>query len=168
MAKKKDDVVQNPNEIVFSKTKGFGQINYGAVTTKALFDENSISVERIGKILFFKGKPKIDVVEFGTIENVEVKTHFSKGDLISGIVLGLLVIIFAFVGEDAPNIYNVFVGLVIIAALLFCSYGKNIVITKKDSTKVGLLSEGIGAGEEIESFLKKLEEKGVAVQRGKK
>jgi hypothetical protein len=162
--KKDESQIQNLNEIVFSKTKGVSRINYAVVTTKAVVGEKSLLVERIVRVLFFKGKPKTDTIDYEAIEKVEIKTHFSKGDLVSGIILGLFAIILALTGgEEGPGI---FVGLIIIAVMVFCAYGKNITIKKKDSTKVNLLSEGIGQKEEIEMFCKKLEEKGIIVQRG--
>lgn len=158
---------KNPNEIVFSKTKGFGSLNYGTVTTKALFNETSVLVERINKVLFFKGKPKTNTVEYNTIESVAITNHFSKGDLISGIIIGVLAIIFGALSEEGPGT-GIFVALIIIAVMTFCSWGKNAVITKKNGEKINLLSEGLGQSEEIETFIKKLGEKGISVQGGKK
>ena len=162
---KKEEVTKDPNEVVFSKTKGFGSINYGVVTTKAIFNETSVSVERMSKVLFFKGKPKTNVAEYNAIESVVIKTHFSLGDLISGVVIGLLAMIIAAAAEEGSGIV---VGLLIIAVMVFCAYGKNIVLTKKNGDKINLLSEGFGQSDEIESFLKKLEDNKVSVQRSKK
>jgi hypothetical protein len=164
----KTDTIKNPNEVVFSKTKGFGSVNYGTVTTKALFNETSVLVERISKVLFFKGKPETNTVEFNAIENVAVKNHFSKGDLISGIVLGALALIMASTGAFGDENPGIIVGPIIIAVMVFASYGKNAVITKKNGDRINLLSEGFAQSEQIETFLKKLEEKGVSVQRGKR
>ena len=122
--KKQEEDTNQPNEVVFSKTKGFGAINYGTVTTKALFNETSVLVECSSKVLFFKGKPETNIVEYNAIESVAIKTHFSKGDLISGIIIGVLAIIFALTGvfgDDGPGILG---GLIIIAFMVFCSYGK--------------------------------------------
>jgi hypothetical protein len=159
---KEEAKVENPNEIVFSKTKGVGSINYGSVTTTAAFGETSLSVERIGKVLFFKGKPKQDVVEYAEIAGAEVKTHFSKGDLISGIILGVLAIIFAATGAFGEEGPGILVGPVIIAVMVFCSYGKNIVVSRKNGSTVTLLSEGFGQKEGLEQFSKKLKEHGVS------
>ena len=150
---------KNPNEVVFSKTKGFCSMNYGSVTTKALFNETSVLVERVNKVFFSKGKPKTDTVEYNAIESVVIKKHFSKGDLISGIIIGVIPM---FTGFLIP------LGLFIIAFMVFCSYGKNIVITKKNGEEINLLGEGFGQSEERETFIKKLEEKGISVQEGKK
>jgi len=149
---------KNPNEVVFSKIKGFGSINYGSVTTKALFDETSVLVERIGRVLFFKGKPKTNTVEYNAIESVAIKNHFSIGDLISGIICFVLGIVFD----------QFIVGLIVLAVLVFCSWGKNVVITKKNGGKINLLSEAFAQSEEIETFTKKLGEKGISMQGGKK
>jgi hypothetical protein len=164
--KKKTEPV-NPNEIVFTKTKGVGNINYAVAITKVDVGENVLSVERTNKVLFFKGKPKTDRVEYGQIAQAEIKTNFAKGDLISGIVLGVLAIILALTGafgEEGPGIIT---GPIIIAVMLFCAYGKNIVLTRKDSSKVIIMSEGLGQGDEIEALKKKLAGHGVQVQGGK-
>ena len=149
---------KNPNEVTFSKTKGFGSINYGSVTTKALFSETSVLVERIGRVLFFKGKPKTDTVEYNAIESVAIKNHFSIGDLISGAICFVLGIVFD----------QFIFGLIVLAVLVFCSWGKNIVLTKKNGGKINLLSEAFAQSEEIETFTKKLGEKGISMQGGKK
>jgi hypothetical protein len=159
----KNESQVNPNEITFTKTKGFGSINYAVVVSKVNVGETGFSVERTNKVLFFKGKPKAATVDYGSIAKVEVKTNFAKGDLISGIVIGILAVIFALTGafgEEGPGILP---GLIIIAVMVFCSYGKNIVITRKDSSNVVIMSEGIGQGGEIETFRKKLSEYGVNI-----
>jgi len=165
---KQEEKAKNLNEFVFSKTKGVGSVNYGTVTTKAIFNETSVLVERISKVLFFKGKPETNNVEYNAIESVAIKTHFSKGDLISGIILGVLAIIFALTGAFGEEGPGILVGPIIIAVMVFCSYGKNTVITKKNGDKINLLSEGFGQSEEIEALMKKFEQKGVSVQRSKK
>ena len=165
----KKEEVKNPDEVVFTKTKGFGSANYGSVTTKAVFGGTGVSVERVSNVLFFKGKPKTDLVDYQSVEKVEIKTHFSKGDMISGIIIGVLVILIAIAGgygEDAGGV--ILIGPLVVALMLFCSYGKNIVISKKNSTKVNLLAAGFGQSDEIETFCRKLEEKGIAVQGRKK
>jgi hypothetical protein len=138
---------QNPNEFEFSKTKGFGAYNYGVVTTKAIAGETGLAIERIGKVLFFKGKPKTDTVEYQSIEKVEVKTNFSKGDLISGIIIAIISIC-------TLQVY----GLLFTALLLFCSYGKQIVITRKDSSRVFLLT-AIFQKEKTDRLIKLINEK---------
>jgi hypothetical protein len=165
---KKDVHQANPNEMVFTKTKGFGSMNYAVVSSKVNIGDTGFSVERTNKVLFFKGNPQTTAVDYGQIENVEVKTNFAKGDLVSGIILGLLAIIFALTGAFGEEGPGILAGPLIIAVMVFCAYGKNIVVTRKDFSKVVIMSEGLGQGKEIETFCKKLAEKGVAVYRGQK
>jgi hypothetical protein len=154
---KKETVKVNPNEIVFTKTKGFGSINYAVATSKVNLGETNLSVEKTNRVLFFKGKPKTDVVDYEGIANVEVKTNFAKGDMISGIVIGIIGIITG----------QIIIGLVITAFMLFCAYSKKIIITRKDSSKVVMMSEGLRQGDEIEALKKKLAEHGVNVPGAK-
>jgi hypothetical protein len=130
----------------FQKQKDLG-LTTGVVTTKAVAWETGLAIERIGKVLFFKGKPKTDTVEYQSIEKVEVKTNFSKGDLISGIIIAIISIC-------TLQIY----GLLVTALLLFCSYGKQIVITRKDSSRVFLLT-AIFQKEETDRLIKLINEK---------
>lgn len=162
MADKKLDAGKAPNEMAFSKTKGFGNINYAVAGTKVNFGETGLSIEQTNKVLFFKGKPKTSVVDYGSIAQVEVKTNFAKGDLISGIIIGVFAIILALTGAFGEEGTGILAGPIIIAVFVFCAYGKNIVLTRKDSTKVVIMSEGFGQGDEIEAFRKNLTEKGVA------
>jgi hypothetical protein len=127
--KEQEAKIQNPNQFEFSKTKGFGAYNYGEVTTKAVAGETSLAIERIGKVLFFKGKPKNDTVDYQSIEKIEIKANFSKGDLVSGIIIAIISIC-------TLQIY----GLLFTALLIFCAYGKQIVITRKVSSRVFLLT----------------------------
>jgi hypothetical protein len=53
--------------------------------------------------------------------------------LISGIAIGLIAIISGLVSEEVSGI---FIGLIVIAVMVFCAYGKNIVITRKNGDKV--------------------------------
>ena len=156
---KENSVQETPNEIIFTKTKGFGSINYAVAISKVNVGDTNLSIEKTNKVLFFKGKPKTDVVDYGAIANVEVKTNFAKGDLISGIVLGIIAIIMGIVSEDTSGL--IITGLVIIAFMIFCAYGKNIIITRKDSSKMVIMSEGFGQGDEIEALKQKLTEYGV-------
>jgi ACR3 family arsenite efflux pump ArsB len=86
-------------------------------------------------------------VEYQSIEKVEVKTNFSKGDLISGIIIAIISIC-------TLQVY----GLLFTALLLFCSYGKQIVITRKDSSRVFLLT-AIFQKEETDRLIKLISEK---------
>jgi hypothetical protein len=131
-------------EFEFSKVKGVGSVNYGRRISKIIMDTTALSIESVGKILFFTGKPKIYTAEYSSIDKVEVKTNFAKGDLISAIICLILTIVF---WEE-----NGFYGLFVVALLVFCSYGRNIIITKKDKSKIVIMSEGFGQQKEIDEF----------------
>jgi hypothetical protein len=47
----------------------------------------------------------------------------------------------------------------VVALLVFCSYGKNIIITKRDKSKIVIMSEGFGEKKEINEFCRVLNEK---------
>jgi hypothetical protein len=138
-------------EFQFSKVKGFGSINYGSRISKVTLDDTHLSVESVRKIFFVKGKPKTDTAEYSAIDKVEVRTNFAKGDFISAIICLILTIAF---WEE-----NGFYGVFVVALLVFCSYGKNIIVTKKDKSKIVIMSEGIGAKKEIVDFCGILNEK---------
>jgi hypothetical protein len=115
--------------------------------------ENSLSVDHTRKIMFFKGKTKTDTVDYQIIEKLEIKNYLSKGDLISAIIIGIISLI-------TLQLW----GLLIVAFLIAFSYGKNVLIIKKDSSVVclqigGPLSGGIGQKEEIDKFVAMLKEK---------
>jgi hypothetical protein len=143
--------VKNPNEFKFSKTKGFGAYNYGIISTQAVVEDQHLTVEKTSKWLFFKGKPKTAIIDYQSIENIAVKVHFSLGDLISGIIIAIISIAFSQLW-----------GLLFVALLIFCSYGKNIIITQKSSTsKVIIMCEGFSQQEAIDTFIKRVNEKTV-------
>jgi hypothetical protein len=169
MFEKKAEMQKNPNELVFTKTKGLGSMNYAVVSSVVNIDETGFSVKRTNKVFFFKKKPQVSTIDYDSIANVTVKTNFAKGDLISGIILGVFAIIIALTGAFGEESPGILVGPIIIAVMVFCAYGKNIVITRKDATKVIIMSEGFGQGDEIKAFCTKLAEKGVTVvYEGKK
>jgi hypothetical protein len=145
--------VQNPaaKEFKFSKVKGFGSVNYGRRISKVVMDTTILSVESVGKIFFFTGKSKTYTAEYSSIDKVEVKKNFAKGDLISAIICLILTIAF---WEE-----NGFYGLFVVALLVFCSYGKNIIITKKDKSKIPIMSEGFGEKKDIDEFCRVLNER---------
>jgi hypothetical protein len=114
-----------PNEFVFEKVKGFGAYNFVWHNTKALVEETSLSVVHTRKIVFGKGKTDSSVVNFSDLDRIELKGYFSKGDLISGIIIAIISII---TGQAW--------GLLATAFLVFFSYGKNIIIVRKDGSKI--------------------------------
>jgi hypothetical protein len=123
--KKKDAQIKQPNEFEFTKVKGFGAYNFVWHNTNVVVEDTSLFVEHKRKIMFFKGKPDKAVVNYSDLDRVELKGHFSKADLISGIIIGIISIV-------TLQIY----GLLITAFLVFFSYGKNIVFVYRDSSKV--------------------------------
>jgi hypothetical protein len=79
-------------------------------------------------------------VNYSDIDRVELKGHFTKGDLISGIILGIISI-------ATVQLW----GLLISAFLIFFAYGKNIVIVRKDGSKVIIQNGGpLSGGEQVE------------------
>ena len=167
---KKNAIQANPNEMVFTKTKGFERVNYAVVTSKVNMGDTGLSVERTTKVLFFKGKSQTSTVDYGSIARVDVKTHFAKGDFISAIVFGVICTIFAIAGEGESGEvwFDILVALAGVAALIFCSYGKNIIITRNDSSKVVIMSEGFWEKNARKDFCGKLAEKGIETHEGKK
>jgi hypothetical protein len=160
--KKKAVHETNPNAVEFSKA--FGRAD--KVTTTVTVGETALTVERVRKVWFFKCKPKIDTVDYQSIEKVESKTFFSKSYLFTSIFFGVAAIIAAFFvvfGEDVSAI-SLLGWLIAFAGLLFCAYGKRILITRKDSSTVSILVEGGVQNEEIQLFTQKLGEKDIAVQ----
>jgi hypothetical protein len=125
MVIKKVDAEKAPNEFDFEKVKGFGPHNYVWHNTKVLVEETSLSVAHTRKIVFCKGKTDTATVNFSDLDHVELEGHFTKGDLISGIIIGIISI---FTGQ----IY----GLLFTAFLVFFAYGKNIGIVRKNGSKV--------------------------------
>jgi hypothetical protein len=90
MGIEKVETEKAPNEFNFEKVKGFGAYNFVWHNTKVIVEETSLSVEHIRKIVFFKGKLDTAAVDFSDLDRVEQKGHFSKGDLISGIIIGII------------------------------------------------------------------------------
>jgi hypothetical protein len=125
MAVKKVEAEKAPNEFDFEKVKGFGAYNFVWHNTKVLVEEASLSVAHTRKIVFGKGRTDTAVVNYNDLECVETKGSFTKGDLISGIIIGII------------GIFTLqFYALLITAFLVFFSYGKNIVFVRKDGSKV--------------------------------
>jgi len=120
-----------PNEFDFEKVKGFGSANFVWHNTKVMVEDTCLSIEHIRKILFFKGNPDNAIVNYGDLDRIELKSHFSLGDLISGIIIGIISIV-------TLQIY----GLIFTALLVLFSYSKNIVITRKDGSKTIILNGG--------------------------
>jgi hypothetical protein len=125
MASKKEKTEKAPNEFEFEKVKGFGVYNFVWYNTKVVVGETSFSVEYVRKILFFKGKPSTVVINFDDLDRVERKNHFSKSDLISGIIIAIISIV-----------TMQFWGLLVTAFLVFFSWGKNIVVFRKGGSKI--------------------------------
>jgi hypothetical protein len=145
-----EETVETTNEFEFSKTKGFGSMNYGVISSKIVLHETDFTIENKSRWFFFiKGKGLTETIPYESLDSVEVKTNFAKGDLISGIIIFLIAL---FTSQ--------YWGLLFVAMLVFCSYSKNIVISKKNSSsKITILSEGIGENETIAKFCAAIEKK---------
>jgi hypothetical protein len=139
------------NEFEFSKTKGFGSMNYGLISSKVTVNQENFLVENKSQWFFFiRKKQKPEIIPYEKIDKVEVKTNFAKGDFIFAAIFLLVSLITA-----------QWWGLVVVAVLVFCAYGKNIVITRKDtSSNVIIMSEGFGQTKNIDEFCKAIQEKG--------
>jgi len=131
----KNKVEKAPNEFDFEKVKGWGSANFVWHNTKVMVEDTCLSIEHIRKILFFKGNPDNAVVNYSDLDRIELKKHFSKGDLISGIIIGIASIV-------SMQIY----GLLFTAILVLFSYSKNIVIFRKDGSKITILNGGLLSG----------------------
>jgi hypothetical protein len=125
MAVKKMESEKAPNEFGFERVKGFGGYNFVWHNTKVLAEETGLSVAHTKKIMFGKGKTDTTVVNFADLDHVESKGHFSIGELIAGILIAIISIV-------TVQIW----GLLITAFLVFFAYGKNIVIVRKNGSKV--------------------------------
>jgi hypothetical protein len=90
MGIKKVELEKASNEFDFEKVKGFGAYNFVWHNTKVLVEETSLSIEHTRKILFFKGKPDKTIVNYNDLDRMELKGYFSKADLISGILIGII------------------------------------------------------------------------------
>jgi hypothetical protein len=130
-----------PNEFEFEKVKGFGAYNFVWHNTKVMVEETGLSIEHIRKIMFAKGKPNCATVNYTDLDRIELKKHFSKADLISGILIGVISI-------ATVQLY----GLLFTVFLVFFSYSKNIQIIRKDGSKVTILSGGPLSGSGQKEF----------------
>jgi len=127
----KGKVEKAPNEFDFEKVKGWGRANFVWHNTKVIVEDTCLSIEHVRKILFFKGKPDNDIVNYSDLDRIELKTHFSKSDLIAGIIIGIVSI-------PTLQLYL----LLVTALFVLFSYGKNIVIIRKNGSKTTILNGG--------------------------
>jgi hypothetical protein len=162
--KTKEEPGANPNELVFKKAKGFDRYNYATITTKVSVEETVLVTEQTKKVIFSKAKVTNDSIEYGQIAAVELKKRFAKVEMIGGIVTCVLAMILAITGvfgEEGPGILY---GPIFLAVMLFCAYEKDIIITKKDSSKLVIMAEGFFQGKEIMAFRQKLAEHGIEMK----
>lgn len=129
-----------PNEFDFEKVKGWGRANFVWHNTKVIVEDTSLSIEHIRRILFFK-KTDNAVVNYNDLDRIELKTHFSLGDLISGIIIGIVSI-------PTGQLYL----LLVTALLVLFSYSKNIVIIQKNGLKTTILNGGPLSGGGLAEF----------------
>jgi hypothetical protein len=132
---------QTTNEFEFRKVKGFGALNFIWHTTKVVIEETSLSVEHKRKFLFVNSKPNHAVVNYSDLDKVELKTHFTIGDLISGIII-------AIIGIATMQFW----ALIFTALLVLFAYSKNIVISRKDGSKVPILNGRFISGGRMDEF----------------
>lgn len=143
---KKEERVKAENEFDFEKTIGFGRANIGAHLTSVFVNSDSIEIKKQKKIFFSIKDKGTETIPYNSITNISIKNNFSLGDLISGIVVFLVA---AITGQ-------IVIGLVIFAVLLFCSWGKKIVLEKNDSNKTSFVIEALKDSDECEKMFSKL------------
>jgi hypothetical protein len=131
--------VQEGNEFVITRSKGFSYITYLKIVSKVVFGDGAVAIETAKKWFYFiKGKPKSINVDYNAIASVELKTAFAFWDL-------LFSMIFLIMFVSSHEIW----WLVLIAVFIFCSFGKNIVISRNNGPKIIIPADGIGSDNEL-------------------
>lgn len=120
-----------PNEFEFEKTKGFGAYNFVWHNTRIKLEDTSLSINHKRKLFLSWKDLESTSINYDDLDKIERKGHFSKGDFISGIIIGIISLF-------TLQIY----GFLITAFLIFFAYSKNIVIYRKDGSKVIIPSGG--------------------------
>jgi len=160
-----ENAVQNSNEVLLKRVKRILYFEYGSVTTKANIDEGCMVLEQENKNLFFKGKPKIQKVEYAQIGSIDVKPNFSIGAAVLGVIIWIVMLGLLTSDEmDTSFMVNAILGSAIAFAgyLIFGTCGKRFMIMKKDGTAVNVFSEGDDKNNK--PFLEKLVERGINAQ----
>ena len=123
------------NEFTITRSKGFSYITYLNIVSKISFDDDAAGIETAKNWFYFiKGKPRPMNIDYKTITNVEVKTTFSFWDLLFSILFLIMFI-------SSHEIWL----LVFTAVFVFCSYGKNVVISRNNGPKIIIPADGIGS-----------------------
>ena len=89
----------------------------------------------------FSKKLNSRVVNFSDLESIELKTNFAKGDLIAGIIIGIISVA-----------TELLWGLLGTALLIFFAYCKDIVLVMKDGSKVVIQNGGPLSGGGLTEF----------------
>ncbi|MDR2495141.1 MAG: hypothetical protein LBD24_07965 [Spirochaetaceae bacterium] len=129
-----------PNEFVFEKTKGFGRINYLWHTTKVTLEEAGLTVAHTRQLMFSKKVNNL-TINYSDLERIELKTNFAKGDLIAGIIIGIISV-------ATQQLW----GVLGTAFLVFFAYCKDIVLVRKDGSKVLIQNGGPLSGGGLAEF----------------
>jgi hypothetical protein len=138
---KQNEIQKAPNEFDFEKTKGFGAYNFVWHKTKVGMQDTSMSIALTRKILLGKGTTDTNTVNYSDLDHVEVKKHFSKGDIIAAALIAILGIVTAQIW-----------AFLISALLIVFSFGKNIVFIRNDGTKVTVENGGLLSGGGMAEF----------------
>lgn len=120
------------NEFEFEKTKGFGTLNFVWHNTRIKLEDTNLSINHKRKLFLSSWKDMESAsINYDNLDKIERKGHFSKGDLIAGIFIGIMSLV-------TLQLY----GLLFAAFLIFFAYGKNIVIFRKDGSKMIIQNGG--------------------------
>lgn len=158
----KETLVQEGNEFVITRSKGFSYITYLKIASKVIFGDDAVNIETTKNWFYFiKGKPRSMNVDYKTITNVEVKTTFAFWDLLFSVFFFISFI-------SSQEIW----WLVLIAIFMFCSFGKNVVISRNNGPKVLIPADGIGSDKDLlknicESFEKRITNASEKVEKTK-
>ena len=150
--KVKDDieVVNGPNEFVFSKQRRVIAAYFGENVTKVVLNERNCTVTSQYRWPPIKGKLKTKTAEYSSIDKVEIKNGFSLSSIISSIVVVIIGIATFAVGG--------FVVFLLIPFLLFTGFGSNVIITYKDNSKT-IFMTGKLDGDSRQNFVAELDKK---------
>ena len=143
------------NEFEFTKRRELMAYNLGENVAKVVLGETGLTVSIQWVWGKPKGQPKTYSVEYSAIQTAQIKAGFSISSLICCIPFVVI------------GCFTAGIGLIGIPLMLFFGFGSWITIVNKNGSKISFMSSKL-EGNTREEWCKKMEEKGVTVQRGKK
>jgi hypothetical protein len=132
MTKVIEEKVKQPNEFEFTRDRGVAKIHYGEIETNVIAEDDGLHIEQVDRF-FNKKTVSTGVIGYSTIESIKVKMHIALGYLLSGLAAGILVMMSS---EDF------FIGIGVIIVMTWLSYGKEIILTRQDISKVFIPANG--------------------------